>query len=297
MSAIGSWVSRLKFHVNCIPCLLNQVLRVVDMNGRRLSRMDKKGLLNHVMGILRDDRVMEQLPAKTGRDVYALVAEYLGEPDMFKDAKQRLNDEARRLYPVAKAKVAGSSDRLKTAAVIAIAGNVMDLGTHHDFDLQAEIDSLRLAVDHFDSLKAELGNARTLLYIADNAGEILFDKIFLEEITRSFRINVFFSVRAGPIINDATIDDAKAAGIDNIATIIEGTQSPGLILDEASPELVHAYKAADIIISKGQGNFEALSDRPKTDNLFFCLLAKCAVMEAYFNVPVGSAILAHWRSI
>nr|MDO8083965.1 ARMT1-like domain-containing protein [Candidatus Sigynarchaeum springense] len=290
-------MSRLKFHVNCVPCFLNQALRVVDTNGRRLSRMDKKGLLNHVMAILKDDRIMEQLPAKTGRDVYALIAEYLGEPDIYKEAKQRSNDEARRLYPVAKAKVMASTDRLRTAATVAIVGNLMDLGTDHHYNLQAEIDSLRLAVDHFDALKAELARARTLLYIADNAGEIFFDKLFLEEITRDFQINVFFSVRAGPIINDATLDDAKAAGIGDLATIIEGTQSPGLLLDEASPELIHAYKAADIIISKGQGNFEALSDRPKTDNLFFLLMAKCQVMEAYFHEPVGSAILAHWKRI
>jgi uncharacterized protein with ATP-grasp and redox domains len=275
--------------------LLNQALRVLASYGRPLSRMDKKGMLNHVMAILTDDKVMEQLPAKTGRDVYALIGDYLQDPDIYKEAKQRSNDEARRLYPVAKARIAASSDPLKAAANVAIVGNLMDLGTDHHFDLQAEIDALRLAVDHFDSLKAELARAKTLLYIADNAGEVFFDKVFLEEILREFRIKVVFSVRAGPIINDATVEDAKAAGIGGLATIIEGTQSPGILLDEATPEFTKAYKSADLIIAKGQGNFEALSERPRSENIFYLLMAKCAIMEEYFHVPVGSAILAHWK--
>ena len=106
-----------------------------------------------------------------------------------------------------------------------------------------------------------------------------------------------FSVRAGPIINDATAEDAKAAGIDRLATIIEGTQSPGVILDEASAEFKRAYMLADVIIAKGQGNFEALSEQPKSENIFFLLMAKCEIMEEYFHVPVGSAILAHWKRV
>lgn len=259
--------------------------------------MDKKGLLNRVMAILTDDKVMEQLPAKTGRDVYTLIGEYLQDPDIYKEVKHRSNDEARRLYPIAKARVAASSDPLKTAANVAIVGNLIDLGTDHHSDLQAEIDTLRLVVDHFDSLKAELAHAKTLLYIADNAGEIFFDKVFLEEILREFRMKLVFSVRAGPIINDATTDDAKVAGIDGLATIIDGTKSPGILLEEATPEFTKAYKSADVIIAKGQGNFETLSERPRSENLFFLLMAKCAIMEEYFHVPVGSAILAHWKRV
>jgi uncharacterized protein with ATP-grasp and redox domains len=259
--------------------------------------MDKKGLLNRVMGILTDDRVMEQLPAKTGRDVYTLIGEYLQKPDIYKEAKERSNSEALRLYPVAKAKVAASKDPLKTAANVAIVGNLMDLGTGHQYDLDAEIDDLHLAVDDLGSLRDELARAKKILYIGDNAGEIFFDKVFLEEILREFHGKVVFSVRAGPIINDATMADAKLAGIDELATIVEGTRSPGIILDEATPEFKRAYKEADVIIAKGQGNFEALSERPKSENLFFLLMAKCAIMEQYFNVPAGSAILAHWRSM
>jgi uncharacterized protein with ATP-grasp and redox domains len=146
-------------------------------------------------------------------------------------------------------------------------------------------------------LRAELARAKTLLYIGDNAGEVFFDKVFLEEILRGFRIKVVFSVRAGPIINDATAEDAKAAGIDRLATIIEGTQSPGVILDEATPEFTRAYKSADLIVAKGQGNFEALSERPRSENIFFLLMVKCEIMEEYFHVPVGSAILAHWKRV
>jgi damage-control phosphatase, subfamily I len=264
-------------------------------SGLKLSPLDKKGLLDHVMVLLKGNKVMEQLPSKTGRDVYSLIGEYLQNPDIYKDAKNRSNEEARQLYPIAKAKVASSKDPLKTAANVAIVGNLIDLGTNHHGDLQAEIDALRLAVDHFDTMKADLSRAKSLLYIADNAGEVFFDKVFLEEITREYNIKISYAVRAGPIINDATADDAKIAGIDKLATIIDGTQSPGVILEEAPPEFLRAYKTADVIIAKGQGNFEALSEQPKLDNLFFLLMAKCEIMEEYFHVPIGSAILAHWR--
>ncbi|NMC05936.1 MAG: DUF89 family protein [Candidatus Lokiarchaeota archaeon] len=285
----------MKFDVRCIPCLLNQTLKVMDNSGLKLSPMDKKGLLDHVMVLLKGSKVMGQLPAKTGRDVYMLIGEYLQNPDIYKEAKNRSNEEARQLYPIAKAKVASSTDPLKTAANVAIIGNLIDLGTNHHGDLQAEIDALRLDVDHFDTLKAELARAKSLLYIADNAGEVFFDKIFLEEIARGFRIKITYAVRAGPIINDATMEDAQLAGIDQLATIIEGTQSPGVMLDEASPDFIRAYNTTDLIIAKGQGNFEALSEQPKYENLFFLLMAKCEIMEEYFHVPIGSAILAHWR--
>ncbi|MBN2152792.1 MAG: DUF89 family protein, partial [Candidatus Lokiarchaeota archaeon] len=114
-------------------------------------------------------------------------------------------------------------------------------------------------------------------------------------ILREFSIKVVFAVRAGPIINDATVDDARAAGIGDLATVIEGTQSPGIILDEATPGFISAYKAADVIIAKGQGNFESLSEQPRSENIFFLLMAKCEIMEEYFHVPVGSAVLAHWK--
>jgi len=285
----------LKIHVNCIPCLVGQALRVASIRDPPLSRADTKALLNCVMEILKDDAIMDALPAKTGQRVYQAMGDFLQDADIFSAVKSMSNDVAAALYPRLVEKVQASEDPLKTAVNIAIVGNLIDFGTRMDYDLERAIDELQLSIDHFDDLREDLQRAKTILYIADNAGEIFFDKVFVVEILKQFDANIIFSVREGPILNDATINDARLAGIDEITTIIEGTQSPGPLIDEASAEFKHAYDAADIIIAKGQGNFEALSERPRSDNLYFMLKAKCDVIETYFRVPIGASILLHWK--
>jgi len=249
-------------------------------------------LLNEVMSILQDDKIIDEIPAKTGRKVYFKISEFVGITDIFKDFKQDSNSIAANLYPDLKQLVRNNENPLKTAAKIAILGNYIDLGTNVEYDLENELGNLTLKVDDFNVLNDELENAKKVLYIADNAGEIFFDKVFIEEILANFNVEIYFSIRGGPIINDATLEDAIIAGLDKICKIVEGTQSPGIILDEASPEFLNIYKKADVIISKGQGNFESLSDRPKIENIFFLLKAKCNLMEKYFKVPIGSSILA-----
>jgi hypothetical protein len=248
------------------------------------------------MAILQDDAILDDLPAKTGAKVYATLGEFLHDDDLYRVAKERSNEIAEQLFPELIEKVQTATDQLKVAAQVAIVGNLIDLGVGHSYNLDAELNRLQLAIDDFEDLRAELSVAEHLLYIGDNAGEIYFDRVFVEAIHEAFPgIDIAFSVRAGPIINDATYEDAKRAGIDRVARIVEGTQSPGLILDEATPEFKRTYIAADIIIAKGQGNFEALSERPKADNLYFMLKAKCTIIEQYFGVPPGASILSKWQ--
>nr|MDO8112584.1 ARMT1-like domain-containing protein [Candidatus Sigynarchaeota archaeon] len=287
----------MKFHANCIPCLLNQTIRVINIKDKGTSRKDTKALLNRVMDILKDDAIMDAVPSRTGQRVYKAIGEFFHDPDIFKEIKWRSNEIAAKMYPSLVEKVRASSDPLKTAVSIAIVGNLIDFGTNIEYDLEKEIDDLHLAIDHFNALHGALKRAKSILYIADNAGELIFDKVLIEEILRQFDTEVIYSVRAGPIINDATLEDASLASIDKLVKVIEGTQSPGIILDEASPEFKRVYSTADVIIAKGQGNFEALSERPKSENIFFMLKAKCNIMEDYFHVPMGSSILAHWKRL
>ncbi|MHA1681361.1 MAG: damage-control phosphatase ARMT1 family protein [Promethearchaeota archaeon] len=284
-------------NLDCIPCLLNQALKTASLAWAELPDVKKKSLLNEIMLILQDDSIMDMLPAKTGRRVYRKVGEYLGNDDIYKEIKTRSNAMAMALFPRLEEKVLESSNALKTAATIAILGNLIDFGANLQYDLDYELERLHLAIDHFDALEASLRGASSLLYIGDNAGEIIFDKVFLQEIKRRYPVKIFFSVRSGPIINDALLDDALFAGIDEFSELVEGTASPGIILDEASERFREIYFSADLIISKGQGNFESLSERPRSENIFFLLKAKCKLMEDYFHVPLGSSILAHWQSL
>lgn len=284
----------MKIALECIPCLLNQSLKAIAHGQKKLKKLEKKKLLNEVMDILKEDELLDLLPAKTGQRVYLKISEFLGITDLFRPSKLLANEHAEKLYPTLKKMVAESSNPLKTAANIAIIGNLIDHGADLEYDMDKEMARLDLEIDHFDQLSGELEKAKTLLYLGDNTGEIYFDKVFIEEIKKHYDLNIFFSVRAGPIINDATIEDALNAGLDKITNIVQGTQSPGIILSEASDEFLEVYNGADVIISKGQGNFESLSEESKDVNIFFLLKAKCSLMEEIFSVPIGASILAKW---
>ncbi len=289
----------MKLDLDCIPCLLQQAVRATRMVEGDAEPRDVKHVLDRVMEVLLDPRLLDDLPGKTGARVYGEIAKALGTADVFLEVKQGSNETGRALYPRLKHIIAQSTEPLKTAAKIASAGNIIDFGVTHDFNVEAELDKLHLAIDDFDELQEALRRARTVLYIGDNAGEQYFDKVFIEEIKHEFgdRMSMSFGVRGGPIINDLTAADAKHAGLDALATIVAGSQSPGIILDESSDAFKAAFASADVIISKGMGNFENLTEQPATMNIFFMLKVKCHVIERLTGVPIGSSVLASWRKM
>jgi uncharacterized protein with ATP-grasp and redox domains len=218
-----------------------------------------------------------------------------GIEDPFKEAKAQCTHQALSLYPALKDKVAESTDRLMTAIRVAIAGNVIDFGSNVAFDLDKDVQTIltqEFAINHYEDFRAELAKAKKILYIADNAGECVFDRILIEEIGKP----VVYVVREKPIINDAVLEDALAAGIGDVAEIISsGTDAPGNILPLCSEKFLEVYREADFIISKGQGNYEGLSeeDRP----IFFLLKAKCAVIAKHIGVTQGSIVLMRAPSV
>jgi uncharacterized protein with ATP-grasp and redox domains len=138
------------------------------------------------------------------------------------------------------------------------------------------------------ALRAALPLSKTLLYLGDNAGKIVMDRILLETIRHPA---VYFAVRGAPIINDATIDDAQAVGIDKIARIISnGDDAPGTILEAASPEFREVFDRADLVIAKGHGNFEGLYGIDK--NIYYILMAKCDHVAAHLGVRKGDLVVA-----
>lgn len=282
----------MKLQAECIPCFLQQALRVLEATGREASNEDRKRLLDAVMAVLLRDDLMAQLPGKVGGLVYGAIGKHLGDPDVYKDAKRRSNEEAAQLLPRLEAIVEASDDPFRTAAMIAIAGNIIDLGADVRCDLDAELASLHLAIDDLAPLRADLGLARSVLYCGDNAGEIYFDKVLLARIKQGFNVSIAYSVRAGPVINDATIEDARAAGIDAIATVVEASATPGVIVADSSSAFKDAWARADVIISKGQGNFETLGEQDDGKIIYYMLKVKCKIIERVLGVPVGSSVLA-----
>ena len=200
------------------------------------------------------------------------------------------------LYSRMKDTVDYSSNPLQTACQLAIAGNDIDLGAQAEYGSIESIieDSLgyQLDQDGFTEFEQNIEKASLILYIGDNAGETVFDRILIEQLLQKNDTKIVFAVREQPIINDATVEDAVRAGLDKVATVISsGCTAPATILAQCSPEMLRFYQSADVIISKGQGNYESLSGQ--SENIFFLLKVKCPVIARNSGHAVGSSVLLH----
>lgn len=276
----------MKTYLECIPCFFKQALFASRIAGA--DEITQKRVLDRLSQII-PGFDLERKPPEMGRDIYALVREITGNPDPFKELKDRFNQIALRLYPDLKKRVKDSADPLLTAIRFSIAGNVIDFGTPNSFDIENEISKI-LEKDFFifdyEKFKNALDNTSQVLYLADNAGEVVFDKILIEELHK----DIIYVVREEPIINDALIEDALFCGIDKIARVISsGSDAPGTVLELCSKDFLDIYNNADLIISKGQGNFEALSEEMRP--IFFLFKAKCSCIAEDISCKMGDIIL------
>jgi len=254
------------------------------------------------------DRVAELLPAvpldstpvDMGQPVHRLVQEVTGVADPYEAVKKESNDLGLKFYPTLKSQVQGSEDPLLTALKIAGAGNIIDFGPKLTVDPNRSIEQIvnnsftQALQDSLDSVqyrafKEKLTEVKEILYLGDNTGEIVCDKILVEELVRQGK-EVTFVTRGKPTINDATLADARYVGLDKVASVItNGSDAPGTRLVDCSPEFVAAFQSAELIISKGQGNFEGLSDVPGP--IFFLFKVKCPVIAREAGAEVGAVVL------
>jgi uncharacterized protein with ATP-grasp and redox domains len=243
----------MKVYLDCYPCFFQQALNVT-----RLINVDED--TTHKI-LLEVSTILPKIsagatPPEIGREVYRIVSRLTGVEDPYREIKERCTQQALALYQDLKERVRSADDRVRIAIRIAIAGNVIDFGSNMPFNLEKDLESIlnqRFAIDHYKTFTETLAQAKDVLYIADNAGETVFDRILIEELGKP----VIYVVREHPIINDAIREDAIAAGIDKVANIISsGADAPGNILRFCSDEFFKFYEASDFIISKGQGNYE-----------------------------------------
>ena len=276
----------MKTYLDCIPCFLSQALRAARMATEDEKKIKK--VLDEI-GMMLPKIPLGSTPPESARLIYHKIAEVTGNSDPYRDIKRESTQKALSLYPALKRQVEKSDDRLLTAIRIAIAGNVIDFGANWDFDMETEVEEILekdFAECDYNPFKYRLNQADEVLYIGDNAGECVFDRILIEEINKP----VIYVVRNGPIINDATFEDAVQAGIDKVAAILSsGTDGPGTILETCSLEFKNVYKKAKLIISKGQGNYEALSNESRP--IFFLLKAKCHVIAKDLGICEGDIVL------
>jgi hypothetical protein len=200
------------------------------------------------------------------------------------------------MYPGFKKMVFDSGNSFETAMRLAIAGNIIDYGVSDHFDLQEALDKVLFsgfAIDHSAELEKAAAKAKTILYLGDNAGEIVFDKLFIETMMHP---NLWFAVRGSPVINDATMEDARYVGMDEVAHVIpNGYDAPSTLLEHCSAEFRELFDRADLIISKGQGNLEGLLDNQTEREIYFLLMVKCDVVADVLGVPKGSFVVCNRR--
>jgi uncharacterized protein with ATP-grasp and redox domains len=281
----------MKTYLDCIPCFFRQALAAARMSSA--DETIQRRVLNSV-ALMIPDLALNATPPEIAQQVYRIVSEITGNNDPYLEAKNCANKSALSLYTYMKDIVADSNETLETACKLAIAGNAIDLGA------QAEYGSIRSIIEHsvesqldqeqYRKFEVCVSQASLILYLADNAGEIVFDRILIEQLLQIKKSKIVFVVREKPIINDATVDDAVQVGLDKFATIISnGSNAPATILSQCSSEMLSYYRTADLIISKGQGNFESLSARP--DNIFFLFKVKCHVITRDSGYDLESLVL------
>ncbi|MFZ2055482.1 MAG: ARMT1-like domain-containing protein [Candidatus Aminicenantales bacterium] len=273
---------------DCIPCAVGSL---VTLFHKRVVPEEKQEPAMRALLAYFSQLDFKQSLLQMGKEMHRIIRGVLENPDPYFEIKRTFNQLMLEYYPNLKKLVEDAADPFLMALRLAIAGNVIDFGPNRPFDFKATLDraqSMVLAVDKSESLKSSIPRSKTLLYLGDNAGEIVMDRILLETVRHP---NVYFAVRGAPVINDATIDDARAVGIDKIAHIISnGDDAPGTILEAASPEFRDIFDRADLVIAKGQGNFEGLCGIDK--NIYFILMAKCDHVAAHLGVRKGDLVVA-----
>jgi uncharacterized protein with ATP-grasp and redox domains len=280
----------MKIFLDCIPCFVRQAL-----DSARLATDDEQIHEKVVREVLRlsADLDMSQSPPEMGQKIHRLIRSLVGSDDPYYRVKKQFNSLALKLYPDLRKQIISSNDQFETAVRLAIAGNIIDFGVKSSLS-ESEVkktinDSLSSYLDPEQVLnfKNAVIEAEKILYLADNAGEIVFDHLLIEQLPIE-KITVV--VKGSPVINDATIDDANVVGLGRIVEVIDnGSDGPGTILETCSQSFRDRFEDADLIIAKGQGNYETLSDLDK--NIFFILKAKCPVIARDLGCEVGEMIL------
>ena len=279
----------MKTTYDCIPCFIRQALDAV-----RLATSDEKIHEQVLRGVLAAASKMnlDQSPPVMGQYIHRLIRELSGHDDPYKKIKDRFNSFALKLYPDLKQRIESSSNPMDTAVRMAIAGNIIDFGVNSELDQSVISDTIEQALSaqlfgNIEVLCDSIDSAENILYLGDNCGEIVFDRLLIEQLPVH---KVTFVVRGGPIINDATIADARETGMTELVTVMDnGSNVPGTVLEKCSKEFRECFAHADLIIAKGQGNYETLSSCEK--NIFFLLKAKCLVISGHMGCEPGSFIV------
>lgn len=276
----------MKTVLDCLPCFVRQALDAARLVSDDPAVHEKivRELLEWVGWM-----DMKQSPPALAQRIHRRLREIVGSGDPYAAVKERQNRMALGLIPSLRRDLEKTADPLATAVKMAVAANIIDLGAKTGLTEEEVLATMKNASDtelvgDLPAFREAVARARNILYLTDNAGEIVVDRLLIERLA-PMRVTV--AVRGAPVINDALVADARAAGLHDIVEIIDnGSDAPGTILPDCSELFRQRFAAADLIISKGQGNYESLADEPR--NIYFLFKVKCPVIAAHARLPVGS---------
>jgi len=288
----------MKAKVDCFPCFFRQAIEA-----GRLSGLTDLQILEVIKKLSKEiqNTNLNILPPEMGKIIHSIVNGYTGNHDPYRKIREKSIKFALKHYDQLKEIVEEADDKLLKAVELAIYGNVIDYGAKTEDEIERELDTLLNGKElplkkcktkfDYEIFKQRVIKSERLLYIGDNAGETVFDRILIEEIkNENKRVKIFYAVKERPIVNDAVDEDAVKSGIDNVANIVSsGSDIQGTILSQCKRDFVEIVKSSDLVIAKGQGNFESLNEEPYP--IFFMLMAKCKVIANHLGCEVGDIIL------
>jgi uncharacterized protein with ATP-grasp and redox domains len=280
----------MRTFLECVPCFVRQAL-----DSARLVTDDETVHEQVLREVLREAGEMDfhDSPPVMGQRMHRLIRRLVADDDPYRSIKDHFNRLALALYPELEKRIEESRDPLETAIRLAIAGNIIDFGSARDLADSRVEETIEgslvapLSKSAVEDLRKSAGRATSILYLGDNAGEIVFDRLLIEQLPRQ---KVTYVVRGSPVINDATMADALVTGMTDLVEVIDnGSDAPGTILETCSPAFRRRFQAADLVIAKGQGNYETLSEADK--RIFYLLKVKCPVIARDIGCDVDALVV------
>ena len=283
----------MKISYECGPCFLRQAREAMDLSTDDENL--KMEIMEDIFKFLSKTFKNGTNSNKTGSYIHSLIKQKTNCYDPYVNEKKLANEIALKYLPIAQ-KILDESDCLENRVKIAIVGNILDFGAFTlDDDIESFIkDSLSkdLAVKDIENFENSLNKHDKVLYLVDNTGEIVFDKILLSEI-KKYGLDITIAVKSFPILNDACMEDAINVGLDEFGEIVEiGAGTVGYVDSEISDEFREIFNEHEFIISKGMGNYEGLTEIDLSNrDVYFMLCAKCGTISRDIGVELHDMLL------
>lgn len=282
------------FDPACIPCIINQAYRAAKLftNGDRNLQLkilketcEKATIINEVFTAAHFSAVIQEIVEKNVKT-----------NNLYESVKESNLKIVEDYLPSLNSFMKDAADKFDMAVRIAITGNTIDVGANPNFDLRTEIKKIvskNINRDSIEKLREDVTKAKTILYVGDNYEEAVFDKFLLKELAEK---DLTFAVRSKPILNDITLEDSKNLGIDKICKVIEsGSNIAGTDLNKCNQEFIEKFNNADVVIAKGQGNYETLSDEQRP--IYFLFKVKCEPIAEHAGSAVGSSVIYYNKRV